>query len=48
LFFNPSATKPVESYADLWNPRFERQFSMVGTQTMPSVFMVIAAAASPF
>jgi putative spermidine/putrescine transport system substrate-binding protein len=45
LFYNPDATKPLESYADLWDSRFEKQFSMVGTQTTPSVFMVIAAAA---
>jgi putative spermidine/putrescine transport system substrate-binding protein len=45
LFYNPDATKPLESYADLWDPRFARQFSMVGTETTPSVFMVIAAAA---
>lgn len=45
LFYNPQATKPLESYADLWNPRFARKFSMVGTKTTPSVFMIIAAAA---
>ena len=45
LFYNPQATKPLESYADLWNPRFVRKFSMVGTKTTPSVFMIIAAAA---
>ena len=45
LFYNPGATKPVESYADLWNPRFARKISLVGTKTTPSVFTIIAAAA---
>jgi putative spermidine/putrescine transport system substrate-binding protein len=45
LFYNPSATKPLESYAELWDPRFARKISMVGTKTTPSVFTVIAAAA---
>jgi putative spermidine/putrescine transport system substrate-binding protein len=45
LFYNPQATKPLESYADLWNPRFSRKISLVGTKTTPSVFTVIAAAA---
>jgi putative spermidine/putrescine transport system substrate-binding protein len=45
LFYNPAATQPLTSYAELWDPRFKGQFSMVGTQTTPSVFMVIAAAA---
>ena len=35
----------LEDYADLWDPRFAGQYSMVGTKTTPSVFTVIAAAA---
>lgn len=45
LFYNPGATKPLESYADLWDPRFARKISLVGTKTTPSVFTVIATAA---
>ncbi len=45
LFYNPKATKPLESYAELWDPRFAGKVSMVSTKTTPSVFMVIAAAA---
>ena len=45
LFYNPKATKPLESYADMWNPRFASKISLVGTKNTPSVFMVIAAAA---
>ena len=45
LFYNPKATKPLESYADLWNPRFAGKISLVGPKTTPSVFTVIAAAA---
>ncbi|TBW40729.1 extracellular solute-binding protein [Siculibacillus lacustris] len=45
LFYNPKATKPLESYADLWDPRFAGKVSLVGTKTTPSVFTVIAAAA---
>ena len=45
LFYNPKATKPLESYAELWDPRFVGKVSLVGTQTTPSVFTVIAAAA---
>jgi putative spermidine/putrescine transport system substrate-binding protein len=45
IFYNPTATKPLESYADLWSPRFARKISLVGTKTTPSVFTVIAAAA---
>lgn len=45
LFYNPKATKPLESYAELWDPRFAGKVSLVGTKTTPSVFTVIAAAA---
>jgi putative spermidine/putrescine transport system substrate-binding protein len=45
LFYNPKATKPLASYAEMWDPRFAKQISLVGTKTTPSVFLVIAAAA---
>ncbi|MBI3514020.1 MAG: extracellular solute-binding protein [Proteobacteria bacterium] len=45
IFYNPKATKPVASYAELWEPRFAKKISLVGTKTTPSVFLVIATAA---
>ena len=45
LFYNPKATKPLESYADLWSSRFAGRISLVSPKTTPSVFMIIAAAA---
>ena len=45
LFYNPKATKPLASYAELWDPRFKGKISLVGTKTTPSVFTIIAAAA---
>ncbi|WP_406855474.1 extracellular solute-binding protein [Alsobacter sp. KACC 23698] len=45
LFFNPTATKPLTSYADLWDPRFKKRVSLVSTKNTPSVFVVIATAA---
>ena len=45
LFYNTETTKPLASYADLWDPKFKGQVSLVGTKTTPSVFTVIAAAA---
>jgi putative spermidine/putrescine transport system substrate-binding protein len=45
LFYNPAATKPLASYAEMWDPRFAKQISLVGTKTTPGVFLVIAGAA---
>ena len=45
LFYNTQTTKPLASYADMWDPKFKGQISLVGTKTTPSVFTVIAAAA---
>jgi putative spermidine/putrescine transport system substrate-binding protein len=45
LFYNPKATKPLDSYAELWDSRFAGKVSLVGPKTTPSVFTVIAAAA---
>ena len=45
IFYNPAKTKPLTSYAELWDPRFARKISLVSTKTTPSVFVVIACAA---
>ena len=45
LFYNTQTTQPLASYAELWDPKFKGQISLVGTKTTPSVFTVIAAAA---
>jgi putative spermidine/putrescine transport system substrate-binding protein len=45
IFYNPAKTKPLASYADLWEPRFAKKISLVSTKTTPSVFVVIACAA---
>jgi putative spermidine/putrescine transport system substrate-binding protein len=45
LCYNTQATKPVETYAQLWDPRFRKRFSIVSPESTQSVFMVIAAAA---
>lgn len=45
LFYNPKVTKPLESYNDMWDPRFKKRLSLVSTKNTPSVFVVIATAA---
>ena len=45
IFYNPAKTKPLSSYAELWDPRFAKKISLVSTKTTPSVFVVIACAA---
>lgn len=45
IFYNPAKTKPLTSYADLWDPRYAKKISLVSTKTTPSVFVVIACAA---
>jgi putative spermidine/putrescine transport system substrate-binding protein len=45
IFYNPKATKPLTSYAELWDKRFAKKISLVSTKTTPSVFVVIACAA---
>src|SRR5258708_7273907 len=32
IFYNPKATKPITSYAELWEPRFAKKISFVGTE----------------
>src|SRR5260221_2424019 len=43
--YNPTVMKPPKSYAELWEPRFKKRFSIVSADTTQGVFMVIAAAA---
>jgi putative spermidine/putrescine transport system substrate-binding protein len=45
LFYNPKATKPLESYSELWDTRFAGKVALVSPKTTPSAFAVIAAAA---
>jgi putative spermidine/putrescine transport system substrate-binding protein len=45
LFYNTKATKPLSSYAEMWDKRFAKKISLVSTKTTPSVFVVIACAA---
>jgi putative spermidine/putrescine transport system substrate-binding protein len=45
IFYNPKATKPLTSYAEMWEPRFAKKISLVSPKTTPSVFVVIACAA---
>jgi putative spermidine/putrescine transport system substrate-binding protein len=45
LFYNTKATKPLTSYAEMWDKRFAKKISLVSTKTTPSVFVVIACAA---
>jgi len=45
IFYNPKATKPLESYNDMWDARFRKRLSLVSTKNTPSVFVVIATAA---
>ena len=45
IFYNPAKTRPLTSYADLWDPRYAKKISLVSTKTTPSVFVVIACAA---
>lgn len=44
LFYNPQAIKPLESYAELWEPRFRQRFLMVTPKDTQNVFLAIAAA----
>jgi putative spermidine/putrescine transport system substrate-binding protein len=45
LFYNTKTAKPLESYGDMWDPKFAKKISLVSTKTTPSVFMAIATAA---
>jgi putative spermidine/putrescine transport system substrate-binding protein len=43
--YNPTVMKAPKSYAELWEPRLKKRFSIVSADTTQGVFMVIAAAA---
>ena len=45
LFYNPKTAKPLESYGEMWDPKFAKKISLVSTKNTPSVFMAIATAA---
>ena len=45
LFYNTKTAKPLESYADMWDPKYAKKISLVTTKNTPSVFMAIATAA---
>lgn len=45
IFYNPAKTKPLTSYAELWESRFARKVALVTPRNTPGVFVVIACAA---
>ena len=45
IFYNPAKVKPLDSYAELWDPKFAKKISLVSPKTTPSVFVMIACAA---
>ena len=45
LFYNPAATKPLASYAELWDSRFRQRFLMQTPKNTQSVYLLIATAA---
>ena len=45
IFYNTKTAKPLESYADMWDPKYAKKISLVTTKNTPSVFMAIATAA---
>ncbi|WP_323055401.1 ABC transporter substrate-binding protein [Brucella intermedia] len=44
LYINPQLTKPLESYGDLWDSRFQRKFLMGTPKYTQSTFLLIAVA----
>ena len=45
IFYNTKTAKPLDSYADMWDPKYAKKISLVTTKNTPSVFMAIATAA---
>ena len=43
LVFNPQATQPLLSYAELWEPRFRQRFLMMTPKATQSLYLLIAA-----
>jgi putative spermidine/putrescine transport system substrate-binding protein len=44
LVYNPQVTKPLASYAELWEPRFKQRFLMTTPKFTQSLYLLIAAA----
>lgn len=44
LVINPQVTKPLASYADLWDPKFKQKFLMTTPKFTQSLYLLIAAA----
>ena len=43
LVYNPQVTKPLASYAELWEPRFKQKFLMTSPKSTQSLYLLIAA-----
>ena len=44
MVINPQVTKPLVSYADLWEPRFKQRFLMMTPKATQSLYLLIATA----
>jgi putative spermidine/putrescine transport system substrate-binding protein len=44
LVINPQVTRPLTSYAELWEPRFKQRFLMTTPKFTQSLYLLIAAA----
>jgi putative spermidine/putrescine transport system substrate-binding protein len=44
MVINPKVTKPLVSYADLWEPRFKQRFLMMTPKATQSLYLLIATA----
>jgi putative spermidine/putrescine transport system substrate-binding protein len=44
LAINPSVTRPLVSYADLWDPKFRQRYLMTTPKFTQSLYLLIAAA----
>jgi putative spermidine/putrescine transport system substrate-binding protein len=44
MVYNPQVTKPLVSYADLWEPRFKQRFLMMTPKATQSLYLLIATA----
>src|ERR1700679_3065957 len=44
IVYNPQVTKPLATYAELWEPRFKQRFLMTTPKFTQSLYLLIAAA----
>src|SRR6202167_3528422 len=44
MVINPQVTRPLVSYADLWEPRFKQRFLMMSPKATQSLYLLIATA----